>query len=94
MLCRMLDSFNTRSASVGSVMVYYDGNVLKVFRGTVNGEIVQHPIGSLGIGTDTIFAPEGYGGRTRAQLSQEEYDCVYAKVRPIAAVKQFLETLV
>jgi len=93
MMCRMLDSFNTRSATATSVMVYYDGKELRTFRGEVRGTIVDHPRGERGIGTDIIFAPDGYGGRTRAELSGAEYDEVYMKVRPIEAMRSFLESI-
>lgn len=90
-MCRMLDSFDSRKAVVTSVMVFYDGTELKVFRGEVSGEIANHPRGDRGIGTDSIFIPEGYGGRTRAELEPDEYDEVYAMVRPIKAVREFLK---
>ncbi len=91
MMCRMLDSFASRAATATSVMVYFDGTTLEIFRGDVRGKIADHPRGTLGIGTDTIFIPDGYGECTRAELTQDEYDEVYMKVRPIAAVKKFLE---
>ncbi len=93
MMCRMIDSFETRAARATSVMVYYDGMQMKVFRGEIRGTIAEHPRGSRGIGTDMIFEPDGYAGRTRAELGEEEYDEVYLQVRPIAAVRQFLESL-
>ncbi|WP_289444802.1 non-canonical purine NTP pyrophosphatase, partial [Klebsiella pneumoniae] len=71
--------------------VFYDGENLEVFRGEVRGEVAKYPRGELGIGTDSIFVPEGYGGRTRAELGQDEYDEVYAKVRPIEAVRKYLK---
>jgi len=89
-LCRMLDPFDSRAATASSVMVYYDGKEVHTFRGTVEGSISDHPRGNRGIGTDMIFMPEGYGGRTRAELSEDEYDEVYLKVRPIADVRNFL----
>lgn len=89
-LCRMIDPFDSRAATVSSVMVYFDGKEIHTFRGTVKGSISDHPRGNRGIGTDMIFIPEGYGGRTRAELSEGEYDEVYMKVRPIADVRSFL----
>ena len=93
MTCRMLDAFPVRTATATSVMVYYDGDNLEVFRGEVKGEIASSPRGKRGIGTDTIFIPDGYGGRTRAELTQAEYDEVYMRVRPIKQVREFLESL-
>lgn len=91
MMCRLLDSFDSRRAVATSVMVYYDGDEVRTFRGEVHGMVADHPRGERGIGTDTIFIPDGYGDRTRAELSQDEYDEVYMKVRPIEVVRKFLE---
>lgn len=93
MTCRMLDAFETRTAIATSVMVYYDGKELRLFRGEVRGVIADHPRGERGIGTDMIFIPDGYNGRTRAELSETEYDEVYMRVRPIEQVRGFLESL-
>ena len=92
-MCRMLDSFGTRVATATSVIVYYDGTRLEVFRSQVRGRIADHPRGERGIGTDRIFIPDSYGDRTRAELTEAEYDEVYTQVRPIQQVQAFLESL-
>lgn len=40
--------------------------------GEVTGTITRQPTGGGGFGYDPVFAPDGYGGRTFAQMSPEE----------------------
>lgn len=89
-LCRMIDSFGDRSARAECVFGYYDGDRLELFHGGLGGAIAQNPRGSGGFGWDKIFEPEGYGGRTRAELNVEENSVTYATIKPFAAVKEFL----
>ena len=93
-LCRMLDGFDTRSAVGRAGVGYYDEHGFRYFEGEIHGTVADHPRGNGGFGSfgwDAIFEPEGYGGRTRAELTQEEYDEVYRKIRPIKDLKHFLE---
>lgn len=62
------------------------------FRGELPGSIAAHPRGDSGFGWDKIFCPDGYNGRTRAELSPEEDAATYHIIKPIAAVSEFLQT--
>jgi len=93
-LCRMLDGFDDRSAVGKAGIGYYDENGFRYFEGEIHGTIAEHPRGNGGFGWDATFEADGYDGRTRAELTQDEYDEVYLRIRPIAAVKEFLETRV
>lgn len=92
-LCRMLDGFGDRSAVAACVFGYYDGEQIKLFRAELGGVIAKHPVGNGGFGWDKIFCPDGYGGRTRAELYTDEYVATYPTIKPIDAVRQFLITL-
>lgn len=92
-LCRMLDGFDDRSAAAACVFGYYDGEQVKLFRTELGGVIAKHPAGNGGFGWDKIFCPDGYGGRTRAELYADEYVVTYPTIKPIDAVRQFLATL-
>ena len=92
-MCRMLDAFPDRSARGECMYGYYDGTRLEVLRGGIDGKIVDHPRGDGGYGWDKIFCPEGYGGKTRAELSEDEYDAVYEIIRPLAALRTLLTGL-
>jgi non-canonical purine NTP pyrophosphatase (RdgB/HAM1 family) len=89
-LCRMLDGFSSRKAYGECVFAYYDGEHLELVRGGLEGEVPQHPKGDDGFGWDPIFCPEGYDGRTRAELTTEEYAEVYQVIKPIAALREIL----
>lgn len=91
-LCRMLDGFDDRSALAVGVFGYYDGHEMHIFRGELPGSIATHPRGDGGFGWDKIFCPDGYDGRTRAELSPEEDAATYQSIKPIAAVREFLQT--
>lgn len=91
-LCRMLDGFDDRSALAVGVFGYYDGREMYVFRGELPGSIVAHPRGDGGFGWDKIFCPDGYNGRTRAELLPEEDAATYPTIKPIAAVREFLQS--
>lgn len=89
-LCRMLDGFDDRSAYASAIFAYYDGVELRTFAGRLNGTIADTPRGGGGYGWDGVFQPEGYGGRTRAELTPEEDDASYARIRDFVSLKEFL----
>ena len=62
-------------------------------RRAVHGVISEHPVGDGGFGWDKIFCPDGYGGKTRAELTPNEDIETYRLFKPIDAVRQFLTTL-
>ncbi len=93
-LCRMLNGFDSRRADASCVFGYHDGEQVKLFRGDLLGEIAIYPRGSNGYGWDKIFCPDGYGGRTRAELNAEEDAATYVTMKPITQLCEFLETLV
>jgi inosine triphosphate pyrophosphatase len=92
-LCRMLDAFGDRTARGGCVYGYYDGTRLELMSGGIDGAIADHPRGNGGFGWDQIFCPEGYDGRTRAELTEAEYDVLYQVIKPIPKVREFLTSL-
>lgn len=92
-LCWMLDGFDDRSAVAACVFGYYDGEQIKLFRAELGGVIAKHPTGDGGFGWDKIFCPDGYEGKTRAELTPDEDAETYHLFKPIDAVRQFLTTL-
>jgi non-canonical purine NTP pyrophosphatase (RdgB/HAM1 family) len=89
-LCRMMDGFDDRSAKGECVFGYYDGTTLERFSGHLHGNVAQHPRGENGFGWDKVFEPEGYEGRTRAELNDNEYAELYKIIRPFGKIKAFL----
>lgn len=91
-LCRMCDGLESRRATATVTFGYYDGERLEFFQGSIGGEIAKSP-GKLinGFGWDVVFIPDGYNGTIRSELNEEQYDELYLKVKPIEAVRSFLE---
>lgn len=92
MMCRMLDGFSDRRARAECMYGYYDGERLELFLDGADGTIAEYPKGDGGFGWDKIFCPEGYGGKTRAELDEKEYLELYDKIKPIGKVRDFLSS--
>lgn len=90
-LCRMCDGFDTRRATAACVMAYFDGDELGIFKGSLSGEIATSPRGDNGYGWDKIFIPDGFGDQTRAESSRSDDEKSYRIIKPIDAVREFLE---
>lgn len=89
-LCRIADVMESRRASVVTTIAYKDAERTKIFMKRLPGNVALQPRGSRGIATDYIFEPDGYDGKTRAELSEAQYDEVYLKVRPISELRAYL----
>lgn len=74
-------------------MGYYDGEQLRLFSSGLEGAASDHPHGEGGLGWDKIFCPDGYDGKTRAELSLELDEKTYKTIKPIDEIKIFLSTL-
>ncbi|MDB5258877.1 MAG: Ham1 family protein [Candidatus Taylorbacteria bacterium] len=88
-ICSMVNG-KSRRATAKCLFGYYDGEMLKLFEGSLGGTIAEVPAGESGYGWDKIFIPDGYTV-TRAQLSEEDDQKTYMQVKPFAALKTFLE---
>lgn len=87
-ICRMLDGLS-REAIARCVYGYYDGTAMQFFEGSLMGTIAETPAGEGGYGWDMIFIPEGYDV-TRAQMNEADDRATYLKIKPLAAVKDYL----
>jgi non-canonical purine NTP pyrophosphatase (RdgB/HAM1 family) len=92
MLCRMLDGFSDRSAAAECVLAYCDDSGVRLFHGRMNGVIADHPRGTNGFGWDQVFCPEGYGGKTRAELDAADDEATYTTLKPFAVLRDFLDS--
>lgn len=90
-ICRTLDGLD-RTATARAVLGYYDGNEITYFEGSLGGRIAEHPTGEGGFGWDKIFIPDGYEV-TRAELSEADDRATYLKIKPLAALKAFLQQI-
>ncbi len=87
-ICSMVDG-KTRKATARCVFGYFDGKDLKLFEGSLSGEIAEAPAGENGYGWDKIFIPAGYKV-TRASLTQEDDRKTYLKIKPFESLRKFL----
>ena len=91
-LCRLIDG-KDRTAYAGAAMAYYDGINLTVFERELEGVIAESPaVGESGFGWNVIFKPKG-SKKAFSEMSQEEFQSWYAKVKPFDSMRQFLKTL-
>jgi len=81
-MCRMCDGLKNRNASAECVYGYFDGERLELFHGSLSGVIASSPKGDNGFGWDRIFCPEGYDGRSRAELTAAENEATYQIYKP------------
>lgn len=87
-ICGMLNGM-TRKAIARCVFGFFDGNNLKLFEGSLSGEIATTPTGERGFGWDRMFVPIGYSS-TRASLNEEDDQKTYLQLKPFAELKDFL----
>lgn len=87
-ICMMLNGMS-RKATARCVFGYYDGTILELFEGHLDGEIATVPAGDNGYGWDKLFIPEGYSV-TRAQMDEEDDKKTYLQIKPFAQLKAFL----
>ena len=91
--CRMLDSYEDRSAEIQCTFGYYDGDDMYFFDSSMKGSISQHPAGKNGFGFDEFFVMDGYD-ITRAEMPQDEVERTYAEnMKPFHKVRKFLEEI-
>jgi inosine triphosphate pyrophosphatase len=89
-LCRMADVLPSRKATASCVFGYYDGDRLELVRGELHGTIAEHPRGTNGFGWDAIFCPDGFEGKTRAELTASDDAKTYATLKPFGALRELL----
>jgi len=82
-----------RKATARCVFGYYDGNILKLIEGKLEGTVAKEPKGENGYGWDKIFIPNGYE-ITRAEMNEEDNHKTYMISKPIEKVREFLLTLI
>lgn len=92
-ICRMCDSLEDRRAKATCVYGYYDGKELRLFRGELDGIIADQPRGEKGFGWDKIFCPDGYDGKTRAELGPDDDKKTYVTIKPYEPLRGFLNSI-
>jgi XTP/dITP diphosphohydrolase len=68
-----------------------NGEVLGIFEGIVDGQIVDRPRGSRGFGYDPIFVPNGFK-QTFGQLDPAEKNQLSHRARALEKLRAFLNS--
>jgi len=89
-ICRIARCFDDPSATVRCVALATDGSGEVTGTGVVEGRIVPEPRGDGGFGWDSVFAPDGYGGRTYGEMSEEEKNAISHRRRAFEALRDNL----
>ena len=74
------------------ITLIYEGRQY-CFEGIVSGTIAQGKAGNGGFGYDPIFIPDGFGGRTMAEISEYEKNAISHRGRALRAMAEFLSTV-
>ncbi len=74
------------------ITLIYEGRQ-HCFEGIVSGTIAQEKAGNGGFGYDPIFIPDGFGGRTMAEISEDEKNAISHRGRALRAMAEFLSTV-
>lgn len=74
------------------ITLIYEGRQY-CFEGIVSGTIAKEKAGNGGFGYDPIFIPNGFGGRTMAEISEDEKNAISHRGRALRAMAEFLSTI-
>lgn len=74
------------------ITLIYEGRQY-CFEGIVSGTIAQGKAGNGGFGYDPIFIPDGFGGRTMAEISEDEKNAISHRGRALRDMAEFLSTV-
>jgi XTP/dITP diphosphohydrolase len=73
-----------------AMVAYPDGTELWT-EGEIAGSVPPQALGDWGFGYDPVFAPDGFGGRTFAQMSPDEKHSISHRGRAFRALASLLE---
>ena len=88
-MLKMVEGFKDRGATAICCFAVYDGKVMKISRGEVNGTLSSNTRGSNGFGWDVIFIPEGYE-ETYGEMAAKEKNAISHRKRALNKLKQEL----
>ena len=81
----------SRRARFKSVVTLIIDGKIKMFEGTLEGEIAREKSGNGGFGYDPIFIADEYPGLTLADISEEEKNAISHRGKALRAMAQWLQ---
>ena len=91
-ICRLLDRYPTRKATVCVAYCYYDGKQSHIFEGSTEGSIADRPRGEHGFGWNPIFIPDGYD-KTWGEMTLEERADTSARYTELKKLENYMKSL-
>lgn len=82
----------SRRARFKSVVTLIIDGQVKMFEGTLEGEIAREKSGNGGFGYDPIFIADEYPGKTLADISEEEKNAISHRGKALRAMAAWLHT--
>lgn len=89
-LCRMLDTYEDKSATASVTYGLFDGKALHLFYGDTKGTIAQHPMGTNDFGWTPIFIPDGYEV-TWGEMNLEDQGKTSMRKKALQKLEKFLQ---
>ena len=89
-ILRLMEGVGERSARYLSAVAYRDESGVRVFHGTVEGQIAGSIRGSHGFGYDPIFIPGEGDGRTFGEMNDKEKNRLSHRARAFRALGRWL----
>ena len=83
----------SRRARFKSVVTLIIDGKIKMFEGTLEGEIAREKSGNGGFGYDPIFIADEYPGLTLADISEEEKNAISHRGKALRALAQWLNSV-
>jgi non-canonical purine NTP pyrophosphatase (RdgB/HAM1 family) len=90
-LCKLLNSYDNRSATASITYGLFDGETVRMFEAEILGNIPLKPRGNLGFGWNAVFVPDGTD-KTYAEMTDEELEPFSHRAKAVAKLKEFLQT--
>ena len=84
----------SRRARFKSVVTLIIDGKIKMFEGTLEGEIAREKSGNGGFGYDPIFITDEYPGLTLADISEEEKNAISHRGKALRAMAQWLNSVI
>jgi len=89
-IARMALAFGDTRATVRCMACACDGGEEILGLGVVQGSIASAPRGRKGFGWDSVFEPDGAGGRTYAEMSRGKKNAISHRRRALESLKTAL----
>lgn len=92
-LLRELEGVSTearRARFLTVAVIAFPSGDIHITQGTLEGAIAEHPIGDRGFGYDPVFLVPEFG-KSLAQLTIEEKNCISHRAKAFAQVRAWLE---